>query len=629
MVVDHEGVSLIGAGLDHWFDKPSDASHVDESEFQFGEWRLERLLEVDHFRLPPDNRTRREFASGDTVNLELKIPFLRFPQWHVCPMCGRLERATLTRREPLRCVPCAAKSHGDKKGPRLVQARFIAMCEDGHIQDFPWREWAHASITPSCSRPMKLLSTGGASLSATTVTCECGVRRTLDRITNTVTQEAAPDANAEDDDQGVSTVLTDELERGNRYSCRGGRPWLGEEASEWQICERPLRGSLRGATNVYYAHVRSAIFLPRGSDVAPPELVNLLSEPRFRSLIKLFIDLERRPDAASLRQQQGRSLAPYTDAQIEAALRILDSSPDELDGMREGDDEETAFRRAEYASLRVDRAEGELHTSRVGLDCYETDFATFFTGITLVQRLRETRALAGFSRVVPQDRLGLAAHKAMLWRDPPADVSGWLPAYVVHGEGIFLELDEQQLRRWENRSDVLQRIAPLLQNYRRGQAGRRLEGRAVSPRLILLHSLAHALINQLTFECGYSSASIRERLYVSESLTAPMAGILIYTAAGDSEGTMGGLVRMGKPGYLESVLWRALRNAEWCSADPVCMELGAKGQGPDSCNLAACHNCALVPETSCEQFNRFLDRALLTGTIGEGDMGYFTTRRKA
>jgi hypothetical protein len=104
-----------------------------------------------------------------------------------------------------------------------------------------------------------------------------------------------------------------------------------------------------------------------------------------------------------------------------------------------------------------------------------------------------------------------------------------------------------------------------------------------------------------------------------------MAGLLIYTAAGDAEGTMGGLVRMGKPGNLEPVIERGIQNAGWCSADPVCMELGELGgQGPDSCNLAACHNCALAPETSCEEFNRFLDRALVIGTLQKPELGFFS-----
>lgn len=142
-----------------------------------------------------------------------------------------------------------------------------------------------------------------------------------------------------------------------------------------------------------------------------------------------------------------------------------------------------------------------------------------------------------------------------------------------------------------------------------------------------MHTLAHLLINQLVLECGYGSASLRERLYVSQRggrgpEDRGMAGLLVYTAAGDSEGTLGGLVRMGESGSLESTTARALANALWCSSDPVCME--SLGQGPLSCNLAACHSCALLPETSCERQNRLLDRGVVVGTLQNPESGFFS-----
>jgi hypothetical protein len=161
--------------------------------------------------------------------------------------------------------------------------------------------------------------------------------------------------------------------------------------------------------------------------------------------------------------------------------------------------------------------------------------------------------------------------------------------------------------------------------YEMIQEQRHLRQRQITPRFILLHTFAHLLINRLTFECGYSSAALRERLYISENPVAPMAGVLIYTANGDSEGTMGGLVRMGKPNNFEPVVRSSLEAASWCSADPVCMEVGIRGgQGPDSCNLAACHSCTLVPETACEEFNRFLDRGVVVGDIYNRSIGFFT-----
>ena len=64
-------------------------------------------------------------------------------------------------------------------------------------------------------------------------------------------------------------------------------------------------------------------------------------------------------------------------------------------------------------------------------------------------------------------------------------------------------------------------------------------------------------------------------------------------------------------GHFESVLRQALLDALNCSSDPLCIE--SKGQGVDALNLAACHACALLPETSCEEGNRLLDRLLLVG----------------
>jgi hypothetical protein len=140
---------------------------------------------------------------------------------------------------------------------------------------------------------------------------------------------------------------------------------------------------------------------------------------------------------------------------------------------------------------------------------------------------------------------------------------------------------------------------------------------------LLVHSLAHILINQLVFDCGYSTASLRERLYVSADSAAPMAAFMIYTAAGDAEGTLGGLVRLGHPERFGPVVGRALGRASWCSADPVCSEhLG--GQGSKLANLAACHACVLLPETSCETINQGLDRAMVIGTPDDRERGFMS-----
>jgi len=616
MAVAQDGTSLIAAGLDHWFKRESDdGKPLDPTEFRFSEWRLERELRVDWFYLPPDFRERRwDFWGEDPTNTGLTIPFLRFPQWHVCPKCARLEQFPLVLRETPRCPSktCEPKAGSRaRKPPAMVQVRFIALCDRGHIQDFPWREWVHETATPGCQRPMRLLATGGASLSATRVVCECGRQRSLDQIT-----DADPPS-----EPGASSFLTRSLSPGTDFYCQGKRPWLGDD--QGGACDRPLRGSLRGATNVYYAAVRSAIYLPVGSAV-PSELLELLKSPTLAALVGMYAQVGQPLDPARLRELEGARLRLFSDSQIEAALALaLGQSVQTAVGGVAGDDPETAFRRAEYATLRTSRQEEELQTRVIGAENYGAELSRVLTTVTLAEKLRETRALTGFTRVYPENDQTIEERKATLWRKPPQSGQRWLPAYVVYGEGIFLEFSSDRLRQWE-RQEGERRVRSLVDRYQQVRAQRGLRARPVTPRLVLLHTFAHILMNQLTFECGYGTASLRERLYVSVDAAAPMAGVLVYTAAGDAEGTMGGLVRMGKPGNLEPVIRRAVQNARWCSADPVCMELGASGgQGPDSCNLAACHNCALSPETSCEEFNRFLDRGLVVGTLDEPGLGYF------
>jgi hypothetical protein len=607
--VAEDGTSLITGGLDHWFEAEYGGLEdhgVNVDEFIVREWRLERLLHVDHFRLPPDYRRTRPGAA--VPNCRLTVPFLRFPRWHFCPRCRRLREYPLVTRGRIRCPECEAKG----KKVYMAQVPFVAMCDHGHIQDLPWREWVHHRADPSCSGHLSLWATGGATLASQIVECECGQKRNLSGVT-----EAASD--------GSSTHLSSGLDHPTRpFLCQGGLPWLGREDGEG--CGRPLRGSLRSASNVYFADVRSAIYLPSDDADAPAELVELLSLPPLAQLLELISGLGGNAQPQHLRSQHPDLLQAFSDGQIIAATRLVLSRRDGVPEARAapvaGPDLEH-LRRVEYECLATPREDEQLMIEAADVADYAPDVAQYFSGIMLVKKLRETRVFAGFSRVFPDNGLDLEVRKSMLRRTRPSQREAWLPAYKVHGEGVFLLLQEARLRQWESDERVQARIRPLVARYRGAQQRRHLRERPLGPRLVLLHTVSHILMNQLTFECGYSTAALRERLYVAEDEAAPMAGLLIYTAAGDAEGTLGGLVGMGRSGRLEPVLRRALDRARWCSADPVCMEVGASGgQGPDSCNLAACHNCALVPETACEEFNRFLDRAVVVGTADE-PIGFF------
>ncbi len=494
------------------------------------------------------------------------------------------------------------------------------MCDRGHLQDFPWREWVHKSANPSCGRTLRLISTGGASLSAQKVECECGVQRggVLQPTSRSLSQITTADPS------GQTTFISSNLdESGALYLCRGLRPWLGSE--EGEPCIRPIRGSLRSASNLYFADVQTALYLPRSSETAPSDLVDRLQEPPLSTLITLLKGVVKTVTPDMLKNQHGSVLRKYTDQQIAGAIPIVlgdDGNEPAIDTGLPGDEHETAFRRAEYRALRQVRDEEQLMIRSHQQNDYDDAVARPFERIMLIHKLRETRVLTGFTRVFPTGSSTLQEKMRLLRRDESRET--WLPAYLVYGEGLFFEFSEARICEWEQRKEVVERVRRLDAKHKILQSNRRQPEDNVVPRFVLLHTIAHLLMNRLTFECGYSSAALRERLFVSANPLAPMAGILIYTAAGDAEGTMGGLVRMGKPGYLEPLFRRALEAASWCSADPVCMEMGRRGgQGPDSCNLAACHGCALVPETACERFNRFLDRACVVGDIENPALGFF------
>lgn len=610
MTIVQGGIGLLTAGLDHWFKKEDGSKSIDNNaEYEIKEWRLERLLRVDHFYLPPDYRESWRY-DGSVPNIELTIPFHRFPRWHFCPRCDRLDERPLSQRDQPRCPECNSP---------MFQVPFISMCEAGHLQDFPWREWVHRQRIVTCDGTLRLKATGSASLSGQKVSCDkCGKERNLAQITT-----AHPDG---------STFLSKSLTDDNTvFYCPGHLTWLGEDVKE--ECTAHLRGSLRSAANVYFSQVRSSIYLPRGSNSAPGELLNLLSNPPISTQIKLAIDtfeidLEQATRKITRKEQFKARFDSFTDDQVIRAAQIAFGKPEQDVALSEPDEMLTdeQFRREEYMVLRDPIEEELLSIKDTSLAEYDREIAQYFSRIMLIDKLRETRAFTGFTRVFATNAQRLLERKAMLRKEtPPWD--NWLPAYIVYGEGIFFEFDEERLVEWEQNPEIWNRISKLDERYRNLQLSRHLRDQAITPRFVLLHTFAHILMNRLTFECGYSSAALRERLYVSNTPENPMAGVLIYTADGDAEGTMGGLVRMGKKGNIEPVIKRALHDATWCSADPVCAEIGGSGgQGPDSCNLAACHNCALVPETACEHFNRFLDRVTVVGDINQPEIGYFKIR---
>lgn len=225
-----------------------------------------------------------------------------------------------------------------------------------------------------------------------------------------------------------------------------------------------------------------------------------------------------------------------------------------------------------------------------------------------VKRLREVRVFKGFSRA------GSGVVR------PDIDETGnWLPAIELFGEGIFFRLDEAVLNSWERQPAFAKRLETLQRRYAQSGLPNHnelwLPGGRITPRFMLLHTLAHLLIRQIEASAGYPAASLKERIYCGPD----MAGILIYVAVPDIVGSLGGLSELSQPERFLALLAATMDKADWCSLDPVCSE--HEGQGPHLLNFAACHGCALIPEPACLFGNELLDRTFVKGDEGMGIVG--------
>lgn len=566
---------------------------------------LARALNVRGFKLPP---SEADFQRRERCH----VPAYRFPTWLVCERCHRLGQVSTGVFEDL--GNSGPKCRASGCGGRGIPARLVTACypspgeeddQPGHIDDFPWVSWLFPDRETRCRTPQLKLQTTGttAGLAGLEVSCHCAtcrgnVRKSLDGVF-------------------ASRALS-------HCRCFGSRPWLQDRHPE--DCKRPIRALLRGASNVYFPVTASAISIPPYSQ----SVFQLLQDqgagilPSVGSVdMPILIRMARNaiPELARTREDGSESL--YSDSEIDAALQTLAGT-----GNVPAITSEREQRSRERGAILVGReadAQGrsEFEASVHPQATLPHPLGAYFSHVVLVHRIREVRALRGFCRVNPP--LGGDAYTT-----PCADIfqqkQNWLPAIEVRGEGIYFELDPVRVREWENQEDVRQRLqvlrASLVTAWQRRFRAEPPDEAYPTARYVLLHTLSHLLIKQLSLECGYSSASLRERLYVRDDQPGPgELGILIYTATTGADGTNGGLVRQGRPERFGDIFRAALENAGWCSSDPLCAE--CKGQGSDALNLAACHACCLVSETSCEHHNTFLDRGLVVGLPGRPELGYF------
>lgn len=610
-MVDFPEQTLMTAAPEFW----------SESVEEIHDERLEKALHVDYFGMP---------GSKDDGKFQNGISYVRFPEWYFCPKCRKFQPLKdwikeynespkfrkANQSDPymvkkVRCTKCFQD---------LVVARIVVACGRGHIDDFPWIKWVHAKnstgLKPICSKPTLRFTTSASStegLEGLSISCiTCGARATL---------KGAFDKDALKNLDKKTGFIYD-------FRCTGRHPWKNTQ----ETCDEYPHVLQRGGSSVYFPILVSSLVIPPYSSMLTSKIENSagFSDLRkaIRTAVKTLIDLgitnQESKDMAINKQ-----LSEYTQIIAKEIGKSEDQVRTVLERRWSNNAEEIVatgikYKAEEYVALNgevsVDDPNGEFIRENVDISRYRIPFVK---GISLIHKIREVESLVAFSRLEPTDidtEVESEKIKRISIKDPETN---WYPGYDVRGEGIFIEFDSGAIDAWRTQNVfVNDRVEQINENYKKSFYGSKRE-REITAKFLLLHTVSHLLMKQLSFECGYNIASIKERIYCSEKKDGIcMSGILIYTASGDSEGTMGGLVRQGKADTFPTIFRKAILSALTCSNDPVCSL--SMGQGRDSLNLSACYACTLVPETSCEEFNVFLDRGMVVGTFEHPDFGFYS-----
>ncbi|MBW4579586.1 MAG: DUF1998 domain-containing protein [Tildeniella nuda ZEHNDER 1965/U140] len=583
-VIDLPNLSTMVMGLDDW-----DLTHAAE----LGEERLlavvRRSLSYSVKRLlsppvPPEAETLSPLLDESQ---RVGIPVSPFPTWMLCPSCrllaplqsGLFDLKTDRFRSDQNCYRHTNCPKG-KHPPTVIPARFLVACRHGHLDDFPWRYFVHRGA--DCQRGTLRLYEYGVSGSAADIEVKC-------------------------DGCGANRRMSDAFgELGKKYlpQCRGRHVHLRHFADGG--CDQQMVGISLGASNSWFPITLSVLSIPTTVD----RLAQLVE--KHWTVLEKAVSLEVL--AAFRLIGQLKEFTKYTDAELWVQIQQRQSAAAD-----NAEDEAKDIKTPEWQVFS--QADTSLNSADFWLASVAAPkgYEAYFSQVVLVERLREVRALVGFTRIEsPGDFTETGELPESYWAPLSRQEPKWVPATEVRGEGLFLQFNEAAIAQWEHLPQLQAYKKQSVAAHRRWRTARSLDPDANYPgvRYLLLHSFAHALMRQLAIECGYSAASLRERIYSKspDDENGPMAGILLYTAAPDSEGTLGGLVSLGAPATLGRHVDQALEQMRLCASDPLCAEHSPL-QSLNALHWAACHACLFSPETSCERGNKYLDRTLLIPTV--------------
>ena len=561
--------------------------------------RLSSYRQLGELRTTPLHREQTGRATDKWATTGIRVE--PFPRWFRCLECSRLLNVDSTREIEFRaasnyrpdrhhfvhtaCQRFKTTATGKKKREaRCVPVRFVVACENGHLDEFPWVAYAHRGTTPS-TQGCQLFLREGQGVRATDMALSCKTCSSAHQLKPIPMSLAfAPTTTAP--------------------KCAGYHPHSGRVDQ----CSAAARPMMLGASNIWFPLYRSVLSLPLHKQTGTGELLHafwdrfetLEDEDELRIVLKQLSRLNDPRARLLLTRLNGTPLQVLTMIRGHRNGADADETPDLLDA------EFRLFSQPPPVPYGKDFLADVRVEPPVGLPGLHT--------FTTVERLREVAALYGFTRLTPPG-------DTMQSFTPVVRSGKWVPASVVRGEGIFIRFPDgtegapDRLSAWEKVAARDAR-AEAFQEAQKTYLERR--GAPFTPwpgvRYLMLHTFSHAVINQLALECGYAAASIRERIYCSPT----SAGVLLYTSASDSEGTLGGLMSLVRSKRIDQIVKAAVERLAVCSGDPLCGGHSPSATEEDVLHGAACHYCLFLPETSCELQNRFLDRSVLLPHLGKG-----------
>ena len=566
-LIDLPRHAAIMGGLDTW---PRDLDEITEPRLtRF----LRNLTDVPSPRLyAPPPAPDEPWASPRGVGA------WRFPEWFVVQEDndGDQERSRrLVHRKSL-------DDRGRFDGQDVVPTRFVRACPRGHVDDLDWPGFVHGP-GDNCRRQLWMDERGTTGdLAELSIRCACGKRRSL--------YEAA------------------EIDQNPLGTCRGTRPWLGLNTEE--DCNQPSRLLIRTASNAYFPQIVSVLSLPdRGTAIDgvvaenwedlsivddAAELAFVKKKPKIAVALDAFDDDEILEAIARIKGGSGVE-RHVKEVELEALL----GAPEGF-----GDD------------MPIDP---NFHARRLPDSVWRSsELSEGIQAVVQLHRLREVLALIGFTRLEAAMRDIHGEYDTDVERAEIALEPSWYPAIENRGEGVFVQLRSDAVEHWQGRPEVRRRLDELRDGHRAWVENRKVQMVFPGGPYVLLHTLAHLLIQSLAMRCGYPASSLRERIYAENG----RYGILVYTGTPDAEGTLGGLVQQAR--HIEDHLAEALQMGQLCSNDPICAQHApAESMRNAYLHGAACHGCTLIAETSCEMRNDYLDRALVVPILGMDDAAFF------